>query len=164
MNPGTYRARAHGEGAELSTSSNKGTPQVVVPFALEGGETISWVGFLTDAALPFTVKSLRIAGWQGDDFFDLTSLGSKECELVIADEEYNGEVRSRVQYINEIGGGPKIGKSMSEADRKEFARKMRGKVIACGGGKASAAPKPAPKPQDSENPAPVDANGHPLPF
>lgn len=164
MDVGTYRGRALR--AELSESSKKGTPQVVVTIeAVDTGETIEHPMYLTAAALQYAVRDLRKMGWRGDDLSDLSTVGSKEFEIVVEEEEYEGNFYARVKYINDIGGGPRLGKPMSDAQKKAFAARMRGAVIAASGGKAAPAPQrtsvSAPAGPSEPSPFPEE---DPLPF
>lgn len=156
--PGTYNATAIGSEAELGQSSKKGTPQITVPCHLDSGDTVTWVGFATPAAMPFTVKALRAMGWQGDDLSDLSTVGSKPFEVVLIEEVYGETAYIKVQFVNEIGGGPKIGKPMGDAEKKAFAARMRGAVRAAGAvpvaskEKPQAGPSIAPPVDDTDVP------------
>lgn len=111
MNPGTYRANAIR--AELGESQN-GTPFAAVTFRLEDkDETIVWYGYLTDRTTERTLRSLRIAGWVGNDLRTIEGDGSalrESVDLVIQDDEYNGKVRSKVQWVNKVKGSGALDK------------------------------------------------------
>ncbi len=161
---GTFPARA--SAADLSKSSQKGTPCVDIEFEVtrrsadgvdEVGARIRTQLWLTEAALARTVESLRHTGWQGDDLSDLSTVGSKECAIVVVEDEYRGQIRLKVAYVNALGadGLPTSVGAMSPEEKKAFAARMRGQVIAASGGKPSAkpAPKPAaPRPAPSQDP------------
>jgi len=135
--------------AELIESKEKKTPGVEILFRAsdeDGGGEIRHTLWLTGGALPYSVKSLRATGWQGDDLSELSSVGAKLCQLVIEGEEYNGRVYPRVKYINpneSVGGGGAGQEKMSDAAKRQFAAKMKGLVIAASGGVASKAAPPA---------------------
>lgn len=74
--------------------------------------TITWQGWLSEAAFDRTIKSLCEAfdDWDGD----LESLQSggysfagKECQIVAESETYNGETRVKAKWLNPVGGGGK---------------------------------------------------------
>jgi hypothetical protein len=136
--PGIYRARAR---ASAFGTSSKGTKQIAVVFELTGanttegrqyvGASLTWYGYFSDKALERTLESLEYAGWNGHDLRDLTSLGSAEVELVVADEtnDYTGETRSRVQWVNKLGGIA-MKDRMSEGEVAAFAASLQGSVLA----------------------------------
>lgn len=150
MNPGTYKARAIG-GALGETEGGK--PQIAVEYQVsEGechGETITWFGYFTEKTIERTMQALRNSGWKTDDLTDLAGLGDTEVKIVCDEEEYNGEVRLKVQWVNSIGGlGLK--KPMTPEQAKAFAARMKGAAVASRG-TAGAAPKPAPKRQSARS-------------
>lgn len=149
---GTFRAKAiHA----VLDQANTGTWQAVIRFSIldeeyAGAEITAWL-YCSEAALPRTVEALRYCGWEGDDLNDLSTVGSKDCELVIVEDEYNGKVRLKVKWVNELGSGGVRESRTPEDQRKAFAAKMRGSILALGaknGGKSAPAPK-------SKAPAPV---------
>lgn len=159
---GRYRARAmRTENDGLGNSSNKGTPQVVLVFKLLEedfhGETLPWIGYLTDATEERTLESLRICGWKNDDLSDLDGVCDNDVELVVDHERYEGKLRAKVQFVNRIGGF-KQKAPMSQDAAKAFAAKMRDKAAASrvkassnGGGSKTDVPVVGP-------------DGKPLPF
>lgn len=152
---GVHRSRALR--ADLTKSSKKDTPCVEVECQIVGGDDDGavgiWQGWLTPAAMPFTVKALRCMGWQGDDLSELSTVGSKEFDITVGEEEYNDRVRSRIQFINELGSGGPATKPMTADEKKRFAAQMRGQVIAASGGKPSPrASTPAARPAAAPHP------------
>lgn len=88
-------------------SSKKGTPQVTCKLGIvEGelsGESIYWTGYLTDKTVKRTVQALRALGFTGDKFADfLRQQPSQNVSIDVGHEEYNGNVRARVKFINTI--------------------------------------------------------------
>lgn len=116
------------EGAMLTTSPSKGTEQVAVEFRImegpDNGARITHYAALTDARLPYTVKELRICGWQGDSLADLSSVIGTEVELVLDEETYNGKTRTKVKFINKPGG------AKSAENAPAIAEKWRAKIAA----------------------------------
>lgn len=126
---GTYRARAIE--AHLGESS-RGTPQIVLVFRVEGGaadgDHITAYLYFSDAAAKRSMESLRACGWQGTDIEDLSTVGSRDCEIVLAYEEYEGRERLKVQWINEIGRVATVAEMKPDA-RRAFAAKMRALAV-----------------------------------
>lgn len=159
IQPGTYAARA--TDAVLGYTSN-GSEQVAVAFVLlddKGQQTvthITWYGFFTEKTTERTIQALRHCGWQGDDLSELSTVGSADVELVIDDEpDLQGQMRTRVRWVNALGSSaPAIKDRMGDAQRKAFAAKMRGMVVAANGGKAS--PRPAAPARAPQRQAPRD--------
>ncbi len=107
------------------TESNK--EYVNIRFELTGDEKggINWRGWLTDKALEYTVKSLRILGWRGNDLSSDDGIIGTEVSLVIEHEEYKGKVSAKVKYINEAGGG---GKKLDKAKAKALGAVMATRI------------------------------------
>ena len=160
MRDGTYNNVAVISG-ELIESKEKRTPGVELLFQLsdeDGGEQIRGTLWLSEGAIKRSVESLRHTGWQGDDLSELSTVGSKLCQIVVETEEYNGRGYPRVKWVNanESAGGGGAGQArMSDVAKKQFAAKMRGLVIAVSGGKPSAAVNRgsggAPRPSANSN-------------
>ncbi len=158
---GTYVARAV-EG-QLG-HSKQGTERVAVRFEIVepadvAGQSIIWDGWLTEKAFDRTVESLRAAGLTGDDLATLDGLGSQNVELVLAEEEYQGEVRTKVKWVNRLGGGPgRLTVGAMDADAaKSFAARMRSRVAGVGkpAGAPAAPPARAKAPARTAAPAPA---------
>ena len=130
----------------LTKSGKNGTPCVAVVFEDDVGETVTYWGYLTDAALQYTLKSLAAMGWDSAehdgriDTLDGTDLlVGRKVEIVVDEEEFEGKVRSKVKFVNEIGGG--LGERMAPEESKSFAAQLRAKILAAKGPKPSTAPK-----------------------
>ncbi len=130
MQPGKYRAKATAWGLGETSS---GKPEIAIEFGFTSldlaGQSITWHGYLSEAAFNRTVESLRHCGWKGDDFSDLEGLGANEVELVVEEEEYEGKVHAKVRWVNRAGG-LSIKAPMTGDKVKAFAASMRGKVRA----------------------------------
>lgn len=127
IEPGTYEGRIEDYGTAVTSG---GFDQVFIKFALENGEKISWFGGLATKAktegktapIEWTVKTLLDCGFSGMDVTDMSAGPEGKCleigkamELVIADHEYNGTIKSQVNFINIPGsGGPGIKRSTKE--------------------------------------------------
>lgn len=161
------RWRAHAMNAELGYTQS-GNEQVIVNLAFSGGQDpevdnrmITWWGSFSDKAKPHTLKALLTLGWDGQDLAELTGVQQHEVELVVQHEaDQRGQMRHRVRFINAIGsGGATVRNPMSDEQKRAFAAKMRGEVLALQQAAAApqptAAPKPAPRPAP-RTPAPKD--------
>lgn len=142
LREGTYGARV--SAFEGLTYSANGTPQVAIQFTTDEGTISTWL-YLSDKAAKYTVEKLRLMGWRGNDVSeivldDLTA----DVEIVVAHEEYDGEAKAKVKWINAPGGGSGIkpGAPMGDAEKKAFAAKLKGMCMATKPGNGSA---PAPK-------------------
>lgn len=150
---GTWKCK--GVSAALGYTSQDGEQVGVEIFLLPDqdddvdGRHITWYGQFSEKATPYTLKTLRTLGWQGDDVSDLSGItDGPECEAVIAHEEgLDGETRARVRFINAPGaGGVAMKSKMSEDQAKAFAERMRGRVMAMNKGTAAPATKAESKP------------------
>lgn len=161
MQDGTYD-NVTARGARLVESPNTKTAGVEIDFHSEHGEAITGTLWITENTVKRVVESLRHAGWQGDDLFDLSTVGSKLCQIVVASEQYKGKWYPKVQWVNanaSTGGGGNGLSVLGDSERRAFATKMRGLVIAANGGKPST---PAPRgaggaPQTQRQAAPGSA-------
>jgi hypothetical protein len=128
---GTYKARAVNS---VLGVAGTGTEQIVVTFEItqEGprkGEQHAWYGFFTDNTTSRTLDSLENAGWDGDSLEKPQGLGRVECDIVLGEEEYNGETKIRVQWVNKPGGSG-VKNVMSPDEAKSFNERMRGEIAA----------------------------------
>lgn len=172
IQPGTYTARAT---SAVLAFTNNGSEQVAVAFVLLDSESkptnvhVTWYGYFTDKTTARTIESLRHCGWQGDDFSDLSTVGTQDVEIVVDDErdDRDGTMRTRVRWVNSLGSsGPAVKNVMDEASRKAFAARMRGVVVAANGGNVSkpVPPKaPSRQPQQPASPA-ADYADDDIPF
>lgn len=114
--------------ALLGKSNTKGTPQVEVDFEVtdgpEDGATLKHFMYLSDAAIQYTVKDLRTLGWKGDDVSNITGLDRK-VELVLEPEEYKGQTRDKVKFINDPTDRPG---SQGIDNPGAFAASLKGKI------------------------------------
>lgn len=153
----TLRARATGAG--FGVSETKGTTQIAVQLHIVdseeyAGESIAWLGHFTDKAAARTIESLQHMGWQGDDLTELEELDAAGAERVLPEvveivcepEEYNGEWRLKVRWINRPGAGKFAFKApLIGAGLKAFAAQMKGTIRSAKGatGTRPAAPRPS---------------------
>lgn len=124
---GKYKARA--KSWDLGTTDT-GKEQIAVLFDLLSpgyeGRSIPWYGYFTDAALQFTVETMRACGWRGIDLDSLDGLDANEVNLTIEHDTYNGVTRARVKWVN--NGGALLKNKLEGQARKEFAHRMRGAI------------------------------------
>lgn len=110
-----------------------GREQVVVRFDITTPEapehSLTWYGYFTEASASRTVESLRYCGWAGDDLTDIQLDPNIEVELVVEDEFYSGQWRTKVQFINRAGGLA-IKAPLSGDRAKAFAASMRATIKA----------------------------------
>jgi hypothetical protein len=98
--------------------SSKGTAGLRIPLEIISGpcqgELCEYVGWLSHAALPGTVKTLVEAfGWDRNldalgKLLDSGPFVGKECEITVEDEEYNGKMYPKIKWLNRVGGGARM--------------------------------------------------------
>lgn len=118
--------------------SDSGNEQIALAFTLldeEGvdtGETIDWVGtFASEKSNEITIKALRNCGWKTDDIANLNGINDNEVELDIQFDEYNGERRLKVKWVNKPGGNRiKFKNELDERGKKALAARLRGTIAA----------------------------------
>lgn len=130
---------------QLGESSN-GKERVEVTFTYAapdaGQQTITWYGyFSTEKVMNRTIESLRTCGWNGDDLATMEGLDANEVELVIADEEYENKVYTKVQWVNRAGP---MSTPLTADKAKSFAASMRDRIRAIDASKGKQAAKSAP--------------------
>jgi hypothetical protein len=150
--------------SHILRKSSGGTPSVAVLFesTAQIGDRITWDGYLTDAALERTIASLRILGWDPaehdgkvESLHGTDILKGAEAEIVVELEEYNGQQRPKVKWVNAVGGGG-LGEGMAAEDVMAFSASLRQKVL------SAQKPTPNTKPGPARQPAAVAANSKPL--
>lgn len=138
LTPGTYRARA------LSTSfghTKNGKEELTIKFTVtEGemtGEEIYGRLYFSEGCIERTKESLGHLGFGGDFLAlcadvipDASAILPGECLLVLADEEYNGKVTTKVKWINSLygkgGGAMRPAQApLASQERKDFAARMK---------------------------------------
>lgn len=133
---GNYPARARSDAALGETSTGK--EQVAVTLDILDWETrqptggnIVWYGYFTEAAVEHTLRSLRRMGWQGNDFDDLSTIGTKDVMIEVIHETYENKTRAKIKWINDMDGGGAVLKTPLTGDKaKFFAARMKSTVAA----------------------------------
>jgi len=153
INDGTYLARA----SEwcVRKVGNNGTPAVTVRFRLlelDGQPAVSWDGWLTEKTLERTIESLRHCGWTGTRIDDLQGLDAQDVQLVVENEEYNGNWYPKVKWVNGLGGGMRSEGALEGSELSGFARELENRILALGGNQRQAA-RPAPQRQTAQSTA-----------
>lgn len=125
---GDYKMRAMK--AELSESGG-GDPQVFVRLETSNGDHIDWyLGFKTEKAEKFAIKSLRSMGWRGSD---LSRLAAEDLpntvDVHIEPDTYNGVTRLKVKWVNGPDDAPMV-KPLDQAKAMTFAERMKAKIVA----------------------------------
>lgn len=111
-------------------AADTGTPYIGVLFHLkEAGTKLTWRGFFTEKTQERTIDALRACGWKGDDLSEVGFPTGNEVEVVVKNEEWEGKVYPRILWVNAIRG-PMVKNAMPAGERKAFAEKMRGVILA----------------------------------
>lgn len=76
----------------------------------DGEQIKQWCYLSSEKATEISERTLKSAGWDGQDPEDLTrpgmgGLGSKPCRITVASEEYNGKTSRKVKRVKPMGGG-----------------------------------------------------------
>jgi hypothetical protein len=157
------RHTAHVTSAELGTTSTNKT-QIAVGFENEDGQHITWYGYFTPAALPYTVEKLEACGWNraatDNDIcaaLDSGALIGTEVRITVELETgQDGKDRHKVSWINKPGSGG-VANPLDAAEAKSFAEDLRGMIIAeMGPGE--------PRPEEPDDPAGRPGGDDDLPF
>jgi hypothetical protein len=163
MTAGKFRAKGVAGALGYTKDHN---PQVAVELKILDtdhlGDSITWFGYFTEKTQERTLEALRILGWKTDDLSNLDGITDNEVSITVEEEEYMGEVKPKVQWINRIGGIA-LKERMSPAEAQAFARQMKGAALASRAGMAPAATAgkpPAPR-APAQRPAPPAGQGLP---
>jgi hypothetical protein len=163
-----FTYRAHAVAADLGfTEEDK--PQVSITFEIENdgavGEQITWLGYFSETTdkkgktvAQRTLESLQYCGLLSDDLTQLAEVSGEvarqllpeSVDIVVEPEEYKGEWKLKVRWVNRPGGGGfAFKKPMRGNDLKAFAaqmkgtlKNMRGPVAPSSSAPRSAAPAP----------------------
>ncbi len=181
LGPGTHQVRVTNVGFSDPAG---GIPQLSIRFEDEMGEGISWyhaLGFIKGGgfsakSFKFAQDSIRNLGVEIDYDTDFAALGqpdasplmNRQCEIVVVEEEYEGQVRTKVKWINDPGRAPGMERMEPEA-AKSFNDRMRQALRGAGVARGSAAKKPAAPParapaQQPKNPPQSDVDFDDIPF
>jgi hypothetical protein len=131
---GTYMARASGA-PRLTNHGEKQTPAVSATMLIteetspEKGTYLPWNGWLTtDNAKKRTAEALYAMGWDGDpSSFD--SAQTKSVYIVVDDEEYNGETKSVIKFINDPDRPRSSAQTMDAGQQQAAMSELRGLVL-----------------------------------
>lgn len=132
LEAGYYRARAVEWGLGKTEKGNRHVAVRFETFDAEGrpGESITWYGYFTEKTQERTLESLQHCGWEGDDITELAGIERNEVQLVVEQEEYEGKRRAKVAWVNRPGGGGVAIKApLDEAEKADFAREVKAKLL-----------------------------------
>ncbi len=117
---GVYRGKAVAGSEQYGATSN-GNDQIVIDLTLDTGDTVSTFLVFSEKAAPWSMKRLRALGWSGTDLTDLTGIDSNEVDVEVKYEEYNGDMKMKVQIVT--GGTVTIENQFDDKGKKAFAAK-----------------------------------------
>lgn len=161
--PGTYRACA--VSSAIGVSNTKLTPYVRVTLrVLEGpheGHEIDWTAYVTDKTQERVVKDLRTLGYQGTNPEELHNRDEESAgqflpatvSIVVEHEEWQGQVRERVKWINPDKRDASEASSIFASMKAAFVAHDQGakKPAATAPARGGALQRPAPPPEDEDN-------------
>jgi hypothetical protein len=155
IEPGIYRGKAIA-GSEQYGETKNHNDQIVLDLQLDTGDTVSTFLVFSEKAAPWSIKRLRALGWQGDNLADLTGIDSSEVDIEVKYEEYQGEMKMKVQIM--VGGTVTLENQFDDKGKKAFAAKhaalakatRTAPAIRSAPARTRSAPQaPAPPPNDS---------------
>ncbi len=131
-----------------------GKPQIGAVFdvnSAEGNVQLSWYGFLHDEkSAKRTMSSMRAMGWDGQGpVTEAQGLDQNEVMVTVEDNEWEGEITSRIAWVNAPGAAVKP--MTDEQKAKLNARMVEWQKPSSNGGQRRAPPPKRldPPPQDS---------------
>ena len=129
IEPGYYKAKAISAQAGFT---NNGVEQVAMLVDLiDLNKQMTWYGYFTERSCDRTLESLMIAGWDGVNLGSFNGIGSTEFVAVVEEEEWEGQKRTRISWINRArSGGPKLNNPMSEVQVQELSQRLKGRAMA----------------------------------
>ena len=154
IQPGKYRARAQADSVQFGESS-KGTEQIAITFDLldesdaPSGQTITWIGFFSEKTEARTIESVGHCGWDmATGPSNAHRVADNVVELDIQNEEYEGKVRTKVQWVNRIGAKFAFERPMDQNQKGSLFARIKARSAAKPGSVPAAQPRrPAPQPQ-----------------
>ena len=150
---GKFTAKVLASNTYIWESEKTGTFAVMLPLEVtdggNAGETITWFGYISDAAVDFSAKALAEAFGYAGDFEDLyrgvCPFVGKECNIVAEFEDYNGKPQLKVRYLNALHRG----KLANPANFAALRARLGGRAVAVAkaviaeGGITPCAPSPS---------------------
>jgi hypothetical protein len=120
------RARAWNLG-EAKTGNEELSVDMTIKSGECAGQSITARLYFTEKTFDRSIESMRYMGWKGDDLSNIQGLDSNDVEIVVEHEEYEGQTRARVKWINRIGGAA-AAKPLEASKAKSFAERMKARV------------------------------------
>ena len=118
---GVFRATALPESLQEGLTKT-GTEQIVLKLYLEDlGETVTTFLYFSEKAAQYSVPKLKATGWDGSANYN--GVGSKECEVEIKYEMYDGKEQMRVD-IKDGGGGITLDRPLQGTQKDAFRAKL----------------------------------------
>lgn len=117
--------------ASVLGKTGTGKEQIAITFQDEAGNRSTWYGYFTDAAIERTLETLQILGWVAaqndwrlDTLHNTDLIVGAKAAIVVEDEEYDGKIRAKIRWVNELGGGA-VKEQMAPAEAEAFAKRLR---------------------------------------
>lgn len=154
MKPGKYMATVVSHGIKRDEGRS---PELWITFQNEFSEELTWfsgMGYTKDGfsakAFDYCKNALKALGWDaeenGFDFAELAIgevLKGRVASIVVADEVYNGETRTKVKYINDPNRAVDWGTVDPKSEAAFFADLRANAFRAKASGGAQPASRPA---------------------
>ena len=131
---GKYFARAKGPEFVQMGVAKTGTDQIAVEFDIldpsdyaTTGVSMQWIGsFANEKSCKITAGALAACGMVDGDFDTFKGISANVVELDVQWDEYQGERRLRVKWVNRPGGGLVFKDKMDAGRRASVAARMKG--------------------------------------
>jgi len=135
---GKHKARAMKDSYEAGIDDS-GKDYAYLGFEItdgpDKGRAIGRYFYLTEAATPYSIESLRCTGatFPGGDITDPDGIGDVECQIVIEHDEYQGKTRAKIKYVNKLGGGGiKPEHKLDDSTKRSFRDRFKAQLLATG--------------------------------
>ena len=131
-----------------------GKDQLAIGFRCEDGEEITYYQmFESDGQVKYAERVLQTLGWDPlahgwsvELLHDSPALIGREVSLVIINDEYDGKLKRKVQFVNEPGSGLGLRNKLTPAEAASFGARLRARLGISGTIAAPPVVRPAPTP------------------
>jgi hypothetical protein len=126
---GEYVARGI-KGSEQYAPADNGEPQIAVDMQIEGGDfegaSMTVVFSFSGKAPEYSIKKLRMMGWQGDNLEDLSGIDANAIPVRVFDHTHNGKTYRKMEVVYGGEGKFKFQKQMDARQKRGFAQAFMG--------------------------------------
>lgn len=118
---GTYKGFGI-SGTEQHGQTSNGNDQIVIDLMLPDiGEKVSTFLVFSEKSAKYSIERLRALGWSGNDLANLAGIDTKQVDVEVKYEMYQGQEKMKVQILT--GGGVVLKDKLDDKGKKAFAAK-----------------------------------------